>query len=86
MLASDQLWRIVRRLRDSANEQGMDPFESTRRVIELSDEIAAIQKRMLERSRSGSPEDYVDRERLTLLMGELQSKRSGKDRSANRLT
>jgi hypothetical protein len=55
---------------------GLDPIERTRRVIEISDEIAAINKRILERSKSGSPEDLADRERLTMLTEELRSKPS----------
>ena len=76
MFASDRLLRMVRRFRTRAVNGGKDPFESTRRTIELSDEIAALHKRIAERSRSGMPEDIADRERLAMLMEELRAKPS----------
>jgi len=83
VFASDRLRSIVRAFRTRAEDRGSDPIQSTRRVIELSDEIAAIHKRIMERSKSGSPEDAADRERLAILMEELGAKRSVQKGSAH---
>ena len=74
MSSSHLLRNIVRRFRTSTQDAGFDPIESTRRMIDLSDEIAALNRRILERSKSGSPEDVADRERLAMLTEELRSK------------
>ena len=65
---------MVRRFRRYGNGNGVHLPESTKRMIELSDEIAAIHKRMVDRSKFGSPEDAADRERLARLMEELRAK------------
>ena len=81
MFASDRLRSIVRGFRTRAKDGEIDPIASTKRMIELSDEIAAIYKRMSERSKSGAPELSADRERLEFLMKELRANPSGSDRS-----
>jgi len=83
VFASDRLLGIFRRNRSSADGDGIVLPDSTQRVIQLSDEIAAIHRRIMERSKSGSPEDAADRERLAVLMEELGAKRSAQKRSAN---
>ena len=69
------------RFKTSARVVGVYLPESTRRTIELSDEIAALHKRIAERSKHGMPEDIADRERLAMLMEELRSKPSDAQRA-----
>ena len=74
MITSNRFRRMFSRFKTSARVVGVHLPESTRRTIELSDEIAALHKRIMERSRSGMPEDVADRERLAMLMEELRAK------------
>jgi hypothetical protein len=43
----------------------------TQKLLDLSDEIAAINMRIMERTKIGAPDDPKDRERLESLMEEL---------------
>lgn len=64
----------MRRFKRFGGGNGVHLPESTKRMIELSDEIAAIHKRIIDRSKYGSPEDAADRERLAMLVEELRTK------------
>ena len=46
--------------------------ERIRRLLELSDEIGAINMRMMNRSKFGKPDNLEERERLAVLMKELR--------------
>ena len=46
----------------------MDVLEHTKIVVELSDKIAEVNRRILERSKSGEPDNSEDRRRLDELM------------------
>ena len=76
MFTSDRFRRIVGKFKTASQDQRTDPFESTRRVIDLSDEIAALHKRIAERAKAGMPEDVADRLRLATLTEELRKKPS----------
>lgn len=82
MFTSDRFRGIFRGFRRSADDGELDPLESTKRMIDLSDEIAALHKRIKDRSKSGMPEDIADRARLDSLMEELRAKPSTKEQRA----
>ena len=64
------LREIIRRITaESTTEE--ECLARTGRVIELSDEIAIINRRILERAKSGEPRDEKDHENLAGLMQEL---------------
>ena len=74
MFTSNRFRSLVRRFKKFGSGNGVHLPESTKRMIELSDEIAAIHKRIIDRSKYGSPEDAADRERLAMLVEELRTK------------
>ncbi len=74
MITSNRFREMFSRFKTSARVVGVHLPESTRRTIELSDEIAALHKRIAERAKYGMPEDIADRERLAMLMQELRAK------------
>ncbi|HEX6280341.1 MAG TPA: hypothetical protein VFZ49_10065 [Pyrinomonadaceae bacterium] len=76
MFAATRLLNLLRG--STTNPEELVPYipETTKTVADLSDEIAAINKRIRQRANAESPEDAADRERLRLLMEELNRNRS----------
>lgn len=70
MLSADRLLKFLRRPKTP------DAFlDTTRRLVDLSDEIAALSNQIRSRAQHGTPEDAADRERLRELLAELNASR-----------
>ena len=75
MFSATRLRDLIRGFKNTDDIEITDVPDPTRRVIDLSDEIAAINRRIRERANPASPLNAADRERLNLLMAELQASR-----------
>ena len=75
MISASRLRDLIRGFKNTDDIEITDVPDPTRRVIDLSDEIAAINRRIRERANPASLLNAADRERLNLLMAELQASR-----------